>query len=131
LSDLPTEAAAQTRYLTTNYKGVGGKTAEALVKALGDRLFSVLQTQPEKLAEIVPANRAEQVLQGWRADYERRAARPKASPVVAPAAVAAPADDGAESAAESPAGDAAEKKTPARHRGRRGGGRRGGRGRSK
>ncbi|MDG2281585.1 MAG: hypothetical protein P8L45_00625, partial [Longimicrobiales bacterium] len=71
---LPSEAGAIARYLSHRYKGVGEKTAESLVEALGADLFRTMHEDPDAIAKIVPKNRAEQVLEAWRADYERRAA---------------------------------------------------------
>lgn len=70
---LPSESGAIVRYLTHRYKGVGEKTAEALVDRLGPDLFKAMHERPESIAEIVPPARAEQVLAAWKADYERRA----------------------------------------------------------
>ena len=71
---LPSESGAIARYLSHRYKGVGEKTAESLVEALGADLFRTMHEDPDAIARIVPKNRAEQVLEAWRADYERRAA---------------------------------------------------------
>jgi hypothetical protein len=70
---LPTDGPATVRYLSNSYGGVGEKTAEALVEALGDQLFNVLHDDPDRIASIVPQARAERVLEGWRRDFERRA----------------------------------------------------------
>lgn len=70
---LPSEAGAIQRYLTHRYKGVGEKTAETLVERLGTDLFKTMHERPEEIASIIPPGRAEQVLEAWRADYERRA----------------------------------------------------------
>ena len=72
---LPSGREATMRYLANSYKGVGKKTAEALVDAFGKDLFDVLQRSPERVREVVP-RRAEQVLTGWRADYARRKEAP-------------------------------------------------------
>jgi uncharacterized protein (TIGR00288 family) len=69
---LPSESGAIVRYLTHRYKGVGEKTAQALVERLGPDLFKTLHEKPESIADIVPPARAEQVLAAWKADYERR-----------------------------------------------------------
>ena len=69
--DLPTGSEAMIGYLTNSYKGVGKKTAEALVEAFGDSLFEVFQNTPKRVNEVVP-RRAEQVLAEWRTDYARR-----------------------------------------------------------
>jgi hypothetical protein len=62
------------RYLAHRYKGVGEKTAETLVEKLGTDIFRTLHEDPDAIARIVPPKRAEQVLDAWRADYERRVA---------------------------------------------------------
>lgn len=69
---LPTDPGAIVRYLAHRYKGVGEKTAETLVKQLGDDLFATLHADPESISRIVPPKRAEQVLDAWRSDFERR-----------------------------------------------------------
>ena len=69
---LPTDAGAQVRYLTNRYKGVGKKTAEKLVEGLGENLFTVLQEEPQRVQELIPPARAENVLEQWKADFDRR-----------------------------------------------------------
>jgi uncharacterized protein (TIGR00288 family) len=69
---LPSDPEAIVRYLTHRYKGVGEKTAETLVETFGVGLFSTLRDDPDAVARVIPAGRAEQVLDAWRADYERR-----------------------------------------------------------
>ncbi len=69
---LPTDPEAQIRYLSNSYKGVGKKTAEALVEKFGEELFNVLQADPERVSEAIPSNRAERVLEAWQEDLERR-----------------------------------------------------------
>ena len=69
---LPTDAKAQLRYLANSYRGVGKKTAEALVESFGEDLFSVLHTAPERVREIMPAGRADALLEAWREDFARR-----------------------------------------------------------
>ncbi|MED5198583.1 MAG: hypothetical protein VYB51_02155, partial [Gemmatimonadota bacterium] len=68
---LPTNERAIVSYLTNSYGGVGKKTAESLVEAFGADIFVVFETEPGRIAEIVP-RRAPQVLAGWRADFARR-----------------------------------------------------------
>ena len=70
---LPSDPGAIARYLSHRYKGVGEKTADTLVKELGSDLFRTMHENPDSIAGIIPKNRAEQVLEAWRADYERRA----------------------------------------------------------
>ena len=69
---LPTDHGAIVRYLAHRYKGVGEKTAETLVEELGTDVFRTLHEDPDAVARLVPPKRAEQVLDAWRADYERR-----------------------------------------------------------
>jgi uncharacterized protein (TIGR00288 family) len=69
---LPTEPDAILRYLTHRYRGVGEKTAETLVAEFGANLFKTLQDDPPAIGRVIPMNRAEQVLEAWRSDYERR-----------------------------------------------------------
>jgi hypothetical protein len=109
---LPVDGAAQIRYLTNSYRGVGSKTAEALVEAFGADLFSVLLNSPERLASVVPGNRAEQVLEGWKADYDRRIARIEGGPT---------APLGSEPAAEPSEEDHDGPRRRTRRGGRRGG----------
>jgi uncharacterized protein (TIGR00288 family) len=72
---LPSEPAAIVRYLTHRYRGVGEKTAEALVERFGAALFKVLKDDPEAIAAAVTPKRAEQVLEAWKIDFERRSGR--------------------------------------------------------
>jgi hypothetical protein len=72
---LPTDGPAMIRYLTHRYKGVGQKTAETLVKEFGPGLYQVMHADPDRIRAVIPANRAEQVLTGWQADYARREER--------------------------------------------------------
>ncbi len=71
---LPTSERAIVSYLTNSYGGVGKKTAESLVEAFGADVFAVFETEPGRVAEIVP-RRAPQVLAEWRADFERRSGK--------------------------------------------------------
>ena len=68
---LPTSERAIVSYLTNSYGGVGKKTAEALVEAFGPDVFGVFESEPGRVAEIVP-RRAPQVLAEWKADFARR-----------------------------------------------------------
>jgi hypothetical protein len=72
---LPSDPAAIVRYLTHRYRGVGEKTAESLVERFGADLFRVLRDDPDAIGAAVTSKRAEQVLEAWRGDYERRLAR--------------------------------------------------------
>ena len=70
---LPTTSDSMISYLANRYRGVGEKTAEALVQAFGPELFNVFHTAPERVQGVVGEGRAEQVLEAWREDYGRRA----------------------------------------------------------
>jgi uncharacterized protein (TIGR00288 family) len=72
---LPSGRAAVIRYLTNSYKGVGQKTAESLVDAFQGELFRVLHEEPGKVSDVVSGKRAEQLLEGWKIDYQRRQER--------------------------------------------------------
>jgi hypothetical protein len=85
---LPTDPEEVVRYLSTSYKGVGRKTAESLVEAFGDRLFTALNTEPQKVRNTVAVARAEMVLDGWRLDLEKRLAEGPPPPVAPVASVA-------------------------------------------
>jgi hypothetical protein len=69
---LPSDEGAIVRYLAHRYKGVGEKTAEALVERFGSDIFRTLHEDADAIADVIPANRAEKVIEAWRADYERR-----------------------------------------------------------
>jgi hypothetical protein len=69
---LPSDPEAIVRYLTHRYKGVGEKTAETLVERFGANLFETLANDPGALQQVVPAGRADQVLEAWASDFERR-----------------------------------------------------------
>jgi hypothetical protein len=71
---LPTEPDAIVRYLTHRYKGVGEVTAQMLVDRYGSGLFAALRDDPQGVASAIPAGRGEQLIEAWRADFERRTA---------------------------------------------------------
>ena len=72
---LPTDRDSIVKYLSNSYGGVGKRTAETLVDALGDQLFRVLHSNPSRVGELLPPARAERVLAGWKADFQRRSER--------------------------------------------------------
>ena len=72
---LPTDRDSTVKYLSNSYGGVGKRTAETLVDALGDQLFRVLHSNPSRVGELLPPARAERVLAGWKADFQRRSER--------------------------------------------------------
>lgn len=72
---LPTGRDSIVKYLSNSYAGVGKRTAETLVGALGDQLFQVLHSNPSRVGELLPPARAARVLAGWKADFQRRSER--------------------------------------------------------
>ncbi|HKK93278.1 MAG TPA: NYN domain-containing protein [Longimicrobiales bacterium] len=72
---LPTGRDAQIAYLTNSYKGIGEKTAEQVVDAFGDSLFEVLNNEPDRVRDLLPAGRADHLLEAWEEDIERRVVR--------------------------------------------------------
>jgi uncharacterized protein (TIGR00288 family) len=92
---LPTSESAIVRYLT-NYAGVGKKTAESLVEAFGVDIFTVFESDPRRVAALVP-RRAPQVLAEWKADLARRSQKSGNQQDVMPEVRSAPeADSGPE-----------------------------------
>jgi uncharacterized protein (TIGR00288 family) len=71
---LPVEPDAIVRYLTHRYKGVGEVTAQQLVEKYGSGLFAALRDDPDGVASVIPAGRGEQLIEAWKADFERRTA---------------------------------------------------------
>jgi Holliday junction resolvasome RuvABC DNA-binding subunit len=69
---LPEGEAARILHLSA-YKGVGKKTAESLVQALGDDLYRVLENDPDRVRALLPGARAEKVLEAWASDPLRSA----------------------------------------------------------
>jgi len=72
---LPTGRDSIVKYLSNSYGGVGKRTAETLVDALGEELFVVLQNDPLRVEKLLTPARAESVLAGWKADLQRRSER--------------------------------------------------------
>jgi hypothetical protein len=68
---LPTDRDAIAAYLTSAYRGVGAKTADALLDQLGEDVFRVMQEDPERVRTVAGA-RARALLDQWSADYARR-----------------------------------------------------------
>jgi len=71
---LPADAESITQYLMNSYKGVGKKTADILVDAHGDRLFLVMESNPDAVRTLLPLARAEKLLEQWVDDVARRRA---------------------------------------------------------
>jgi uncharacterized protein (TIGR00288 family) len=71
---LPSDVESITQYLMNSYKAIGKKTADVLVEAHGDRLFQVMETNPDAVRSLLPAARAEKLLEQWVDDVARRRA---------------------------------------------------------
>ncbi|TVP49831.1 MAG: NYN domain-containing protein [Gemmatimonadales bacterium] len=71
---LPSDAESIRQYLMNSYKGVGQKTADTLVEAHEDNLFEVMESQPDMIRSLLPAARAEKLLEQWVDDVARRRA---------------------------------------------------------
>jgi uncharacterized protein (TIGR00288 family) len=128
LLGLPTDPEEVVRYLTTSYKGVGKKTAENLVEAFGDQLFTALNTRGREVRNTVPVARAEMVLDGWRQDLATRLAalpsadEPEAPAVEAEAAPEAPAPEKEQAEGEGEGARRRTRRTSRKGRGGRSGG---------
>lgn len=124
---LPVKAEAVVEYLTRAYRGIGRKSAESLIEAVGaERVFTTLATDVARIREILGDRRGETLIDAWQEDYRRRSGQrmdrmqaPPRTPVVLAAGYA----PGSSPATDAPA-------EPKRSGGRRGRGRRGGRRRS-
>jgi len=57
-------------HMVKSYAGVGRKTAEALVDAFGEGVFSVIDEQPDRLANVLPEHRAQAVIEAREAELE-------------------------------------------------------------
>ena len=107
---LPTSERAIVSYLTNSYGGVGKKTAESLVEAFGADIFVVFETEPGRVAEIVP-RRAPQVLAEWKADFARRSAKSGNEQEAAPEPDRGPGPDSSSSSAPVPRSGGARRRT--------------------
>jgi uncharacterized protein (TIGR00288 family) len=61
-------------YLTSAYRGVGLKTVERLIEAHGDALLEVMERDPDAIRSLLPAARAEMLLEQWIDDIAKRRA---------------------------------------------------------
>ena len=56
--------------MVRNYAGVGKRTAEVLVERFGDGVFDVIDSDPDRLTEVLSAGRAKIVRKARRAELE-------------------------------------------------------------
>jgi uncharacterized protein (TIGR00288 family) len=71
---LPSDREAIAAYLTNSYKGIGKKTAETILDAHGESIFLIMETDPDRVRSLLPAARAEILLEQWVDDVARRRA---------------------------------------------------------
>lgn len=57
-------------HMVRNYAGVGKRTAEVLVERFGDGVFDVIDSDPDRLTEVLSAGRAKIVRKARRAELE-------------------------------------------------------------
>jgi ribonuclease E len=55
-------------HMVRNYKGVGRKTAETLAAELGNDVFDVIDSDPDRIRSILPGRRADAVIAGRAAE---------------------------------------------------------------
>jgi hypothetical protein len=71
---LPTAPESVVEHIV-GYKGVGQRSADQLVEAFGaDRVFNALQTEPERVKEVLGARRGDALLEAWADDVAFRRA---------------------------------------------------------
>jgi uncharacterized protein (TIGR00288 family) len=54
--------------MSRNYPGVGRRTAEVLYSEFGERVFEVIDSQPDRVRAVLPEHRAKAVLAGRKAE---------------------------------------------------------------
>ncbi len=64
----PSRFQEQIEAMSRNYPGVGSRTADVLFREFGDRVYAVIDEQPEKIRAVLPEHRARAVLAGREAE---------------------------------------------------------------
>ena len=64
----PSQYRAQIEAMSRNYPGVGRRTADVLFREFGDRVYQVIDEQPERIRAVLPEHRARAVLAGREAE---------------------------------------------------------------
>jgi uncharacterized protein (TIGR00288 family) len=67
-SDDPQGTGGAVDHMVRNYAGVGRKTAEALVAAFGEDVFTVIDQDPGRITSVVPEHRAQAVIEAREAE---------------------------------------------------------------
>jgi uncharacterized protein (TIGR00288 family) len=105
---LPTEPDAIVSYMAQAYSGVGPKSVQSLIDAVGaNRIYEVLEKQPDRVREVMGAARGDRLIDGFVDDVAARRAQ------------SAP-DSRSQIAAQQAAQRGGARKGPARPRGRSG-----------
>lgn len=73
LANLPKDRAAVIAHLSS-YRGVGKKTAETLFDAFEEKVYDALQSEHERIRELIGPRRSTTVLEQWAADRDERVA---------------------------------------------------------
>jgi hypothetical protein len=125
---LPVRKDAVIEYLTKAYKGIGRKSAETLIDAVGaSNVFAALESDPDRVREVLGDRRGTTLLDAWAEDFARRsgggrrgnrASVPEAAKTAAQTPVPTAPPPGPAANIDSVASDGAK---PRRPRGRRGG----------
>jgi uncharacterized protein (TIGR00288 family) len=66
----PSQYRAQIEAMSRNYPGVGRRTADVLFREFGDRVYEVIDQQPERIRAVLPEHRAKAVLAGRDAELK-------------------------------------------------------------
>lgn len=66
------EYRSEIEAMSRNYPGVGRRTAEVLFREFGDRVYSVIDSNPDRIRAVLPEHRARAVLAGREAERDKQ-----------------------------------------------------------